>query len=108
MKRILLGVAAVAMLALGSARAEAAHGGGVSISIGYGGYGGYPVARRSFYHGHGGHWGGYYGGWGHGHAHWHDTSHWDYHPGGFYRHRNHFHYMPGHYDWHHDGHWDHH
>ena len=71
-------------------------------------------------HGHGGH--------GHGHNHrnrsfygganfggggsyyrsgpsWHDTSHYDYHPGGFQRHRNHYHYVPGHYDYHRSGHW---
>jgi hypothetical protein len=38
---------------------------------------------------------------------WHDTSHYDYHPGEFVRHRNHFHYVPGHYDYHETGHWDH-
>lgn len=38
---------------------------------------------------------------------WHDTSHWDYHPGEFVRHRNHYHYVPGHLDYHHTGHWDH-
>lgn len=38
----------------------------------------------------------------------HNTSHWDYHPGGFQRHGNHYHYIPGHYHWHNDGHWDHH
>ncbi len=52
------------------------------------------------YHGHGG---GYHGG---GHV-WHDTSHYDYHPGEFVRHRNHYHYVPGHYDYHETGHWDH-
>ncbi len=37
---------------------------------------------------------------------WHDTSHWDYHPGGFVRHYDHYHYIPGHYHWHNTGHWD--
>lgn len=36
---------------------------------------------------------------------WHDTTHLDYHPGGFVPHRNHFHYVPGHYDVHRSGHW---
>jgi hypothetical protein len=38
---------------------------------------------------------------------WHDTSHFDYHPGGYVRHRNHYHYIPAHWDYHEDGHWDH-
>lgn len=74
-----------------------------SFGSGYGGYGGY---------------GGYYGDshYGHGHGYgydygrrgrvWHDTSHYDYHPGGFQRHYDHYHYVPGHYDFHRDGHWD--
>ena len=39
---------------------------------------------------------------------WHDTSHWDYHPGEFVPHYDQYHYVPGHYDWHEDGHWHHH
>ncbi len=61
---------------------------------------------RSVYHG-GGH-GWYGGGWYADHYDWHDTSHYDYHPGRYVRHRNHFHYEPGHYDLHETGHWDHH
>ena len=49
---------------------------------------------------------GHYGGWYGGHV-WHDTSHWDYHPGGYVDHGDHLHYYPGHYDFHHAGHWDH-
>ncbi len=94
---------------LKEAEAQGVHfaGGGVHIDVGnphgyywghggrYGHYGRYP--HHSYYHhGHGGG----------GHA-WHDTSHWDYHPGEYYRHRNHYHYAPGHYDFHRDGHWDH-
>lgn len=57
-------------------------------------------------------WGrGWYGGHRHyGHYHsprvWHDTSHFDYHPGGYVRHYNHYHYVPGHYHYHGTGHWD--
>lgn len=58
--------------------------------------------------------GSYYGGHGHGYGHggyggsvWHDTSHYDYHPGSYVRHYDHYHYVPGHYHWHNDGHWDH-
>ena len=36
---------------------------------------------------------------------WHDTTHWDYHPGYLQRHGNHFHVVPGHYDLHRSGHW---
>ncbi len=38
---------------------------------------------------------------------WHDTSHWDYHPGQYVPHGNHFDYQPGHYDFHQQGHVDH-
>lgn len=64
-------------------------------NVGYGVYSGYGAVPWS-------------GGWGGGHAHWHDTTHLDYHPGEFGRHRNHYHYTPGHYDVHDDGHWDYH
>lgn len=60
-------------------------------------YGGYRTARY-----------GGYGDYGYGFGGWHDTSHYDYHPGEVRRHRNHFHYTPGHYDFHETGHWDHH
>lgn len=36
---------------------------------------------------------------------WHDTTHLDYHPGGYVPHGNHFDYQPGHYDLHQTGHW---
>jgi hypothetical protein len=58
------------------------------------------------YHGHGHGWHGgygvyrpYYG------PTWHDTTHFDYHPGYHWRHGNHFHYEPGHYHLHRSGHW---
>ncbi len=63
----------------------------------------YAQPRVSYYGGGGGHHGGYHGG-----AHsWHDTSHYDYHPGGFVPHYDHYDYVPGHYDYHEEGHWDH-
>jgi hypothetical protein len=65
---------------------------------GYYGGGGNFYRRTSYYHG---------GGHGHGGHRWHDTSHYDYHPGEYVRHRNHYHYVPGHYDWHQTGHWHH-
>ncbi|RIK87673.1 MAG: hypothetical protein DCC67_01760 [Planctomycetota bacterium] len=111
MKTMILAIAATALLGVAGSTAEAGHG-GVSISVGYhghGGHGGYPHRRFSYYprYGHAyGHGFGYGGHWGH--AHWHDTSHFDFHPGGYYRHRNHYHYVPDHFDWHEDGHWDHH
>lgn len=70
--------------------------------------------------GGGSHWGHGHSGWGDGHSGsyyrgggryypqyrtWHDTSHYDYHPGSFQRHRNHYHYVPGHYDYHRQGHY---
>jgi hypothetical protein len=38
---------------------------------------------------------------------WHDTTHYDYHPGQVVPHGNHLDYVPGHYDLHRSGHWDH-
>src|SRR5262245_22621061 len=72
---------------------------------GYGKYGGYHRQPDvSFYS--------TFSDWGrqnsHGHDHWHDTSHYDYHPGGYVPHYDHFDYVPGHYDYHREGHWDHH
>jgi hypothetical protein len=110
-------IAAVGITAVSSneAKADGAHFrlGGLHVDVGnphgsyayrgyrsYNNYGGYryqPYSR---------HYSGYRGG--HGHAHWHDTSHYDYHPGGFQRHYDHYHYVPGHYDFHREGHWDHH
>ena len=90
------------------AQAQGFHfgGGGVHVDVGnphayYGGYGCYGSYPYTTYYGGG------WGGWG-GHADWHDTTHLDYHPSEFVRHRNHFHYVPGHYDVHEDGHWDYH
>jgi hypothetical protein len=73
----------------------------------YGGYGGSGYRYNSYYSGGYGGYGGYssgYGGYGGG---WNNSGHYDYHPGSFQRHRNHFHYVPGHYDYHHPGHRNH-
>jgi hypothetical protein len=64
-------------------------GGGIA---GYGKLGGYGI-----YPGYGGLTGG---------AVWHDTSHFDYYPGGYVPHGNHLDYVPGHSAYHRDGHWD--
>lgn len=109
MKKYLLAMAAMAILAAGGAVAEAGHGhGGGGYSYNRGFYGGY-APRVSFYGGGRNLPGVYYGrgGGGH-HGHWHDTSHYDFHSGGYERHYDHYHYVPSHYDWHQDGHWDHH
>jgi len=71
-----------------------------------GGYSPQPAYGYSNYYG------GFHNNWSHqnyGHSHnvWHNTSHYDYHPGYLQPHRNHFHYVPGHYDYHQTGHWDH-
>ena len=104
-------IAAAAFLtsSVDKARAQGIHigGRGVHIDIGrvhsghYGRYG-------SFYRGSshdGGHssWGGYRSP-----SRWHDTSHYDFHPGGYERHYNHYHYVPSQYNFHREGHWDHH
>ena len=102
---MLAAVALFALLLLGAnapdANAQGFHfgGGGVHVDVGnpHGGYGYYPYTT---------YWGGGWGGCG-GNAYWHDTTHLDYHPGEYVRHRNHYDYIPGHYDVHSDGHWDH-
>lgn len=72
---------------------------GVGHSRYYGGWNnGYPGGPRHHVY-HRGHQGGRH--------YWHDTSHYDYHPGGFVRHYNHYDYVPGHYDYHQTGHWHH-
>ena len=119
-----LALAVTALITFASSNAQAQialhgpHGGGVHI-----GGGGISLHGGGAHWGggHGGHWGGGHSGhWGGGHwggggivrpyvpAHtWHDTSHYDYHPGRVVRHGNHFDYQPGHYDWHQQGHIDH-
>jgi len=105
-KYMLVVVASVAFLAVGAnaedAKAQGFHfsSGGVHVDFGHphGGYRHFGHSRHaphSVFHGSG-HWGG--------HGRWHDTTHLDYHPGGFVPHFNHFHYVPGHYDVHHSGH----
>ncbi|MEX2171382.1 MAG: hypothetical protein WD851_18830 [Pirellulales bacterium] len=109
MAKLTLTIAAVAALCFVSGQEASAQGfhfggGGVHVDIGrpHGGYSYHPRSRYTH--------SSYYGGGYHGYptrSYWHDTSHYDYHPGEFVRHRNHYHYVPGHYDYHHDGHWDH-
>ncbi|MFT5304165.1 MAG: hypothetical protein ACI87E_004208 [Mariniblastus sp.] len=36
---------------------------------------------------------------------YHNTGHYDYHPGSYVRHGNHYDYQRGHYDYHNTGHW---
>lgn len=102
MKRMLF--AGFSVAALMFVVAPAAEAGGITFRIGsrgcnYG-YRGYGVGLRS----------------GYGYrpvyrqpvrGYWHDTSHYDYHPGAYVPHGNHYHYIPGHYDWHRTGHWHH-
>jgi hypothetical protein len=99
-----LGVVLLGSAGVDEAKAQGFHfgGHGIHVDVGYPhvGYGYYPHAR---YVGYG--WGGW-GGWG-SHS-WHDTTHLDYHPGGFVPHYDHYDYVPGHYRVHYDGHWDHH
>jgi hypothetical protein len=112
----LLAIVCVAMVCVVSdrqeARAQGVHfgGGGIHVDVGrpHGGYG-----HRSSYGGSGHGYGygqGYRMGWGghQGHSDFHDTSHYDVHPGGYQRHYNHFDYVPTHYDYHRQGHFDYH
>ena len=91
-KALVTGMMGLGICAVSAPDAEA---GSFYFGIGNGYYGGY-----------GGYGGGY--GWGHpGGRVWHDTGHYDYYPGTFQRHYDHYHYIPGHYHYHDTGHWDH-
>ncbi|TWU29431.1 hypothetical protein [Bythopirellula polymerisocia] len=105
MKSVML-IGAVLVTSYVAGYASEANGQGLYISVGQSRHhGGWNDGNyRGFYGNnyrvhHPGHWGG-------GHF-YHDTSHYDYHPGGYVRHYNHFDYVPGHYDYHQTGHWDH-
>lgn len=121
-KKLLVSAAALAavfFLTSSADRAEAVgfhvQAGGLHFDIGNPhGYGAYDVYRGGRYnHGrshyaHGGRGVRSYHGYRGGYRTWHDTTHLDWHPGGYVRHGNHYDYIPGHYDVHHDGHWDYH
>jgi hypothetical protein len=104
--RIMAIVAVASGLAFGfqgAASADHKHHGG------HGHHGGHRHAGGHHQGGHGSFYGGInYGGIGvyyRSGPRWHNTSHYDYHPGEFRRHGNHYHYVPGHYDYHRSGHW---
>lgn len=92
-------VGAVACLVSQDAQAQNCYRGsrvgGFRLSVGYGGYGGYgtsisyysPRYRRGPV--------------------WHDTSHYDFYPGRYVRHRGHYDYIPPHYGFHRTGHYHH-
>lgn len=109
MKKLLIGCAVVVAIAcMPTGEAEAGHGLSYSFGTSFGpsygtGLGGYTYASPSYYptiytptyvtpH--------------RSHV-WHDTSHYDYHPGSFRRHGNHLHFIPGHFDLHRTGHMHH-
>jgi hypothetical protein len=100
MRSCIFACVAVASFAIVGLGANTADAGGHGVY--YSGPGYYNAGCHNVYGG----WGGGWGGWQNDHV-WHDTGHYDYHPGGLVRHRNHYHYEPGHYDYHDTGHWDH-
>jgi hypothetical protein len=116
MKAITLTFVALSAVLLVSASAEPAAADSFAIHVGGSGYdcdgGRSPYLYDAYY---GSRFGSRFGSYGHyypsypsrGRHVWHDTSHWDYHPGGFVRHYDHYDYVPGHYDFHDEGHWDH-
>jgi hypothetical protein len=99
-------IAAVGVLLASSATVEA---GGRCYGGGYGGYGysnyGYGGGYGNYGHIHH-NVNPYTATWGGGHLHYHDTSHFDYVPGGYVQHYDHFHYQPGGYIYHQTGHYD--
>jgi hypothetical protein len=122
MKRWILGLVTMIALSAGATAASAQgfggghyggyhggpFGGGYGCDYGYGGYsgyGGFSPGISLYSSGYRGYNVGYGGiSLNVGSPRWHDTSHYDYHPGSFQRHRNHFHYVPGHDDLHRSGH----
>ena len=103
MKKLLCAcVALAAFTFLGTSSAQA---GGFRISIGHGHHG-HHGHRSSFYSGHSSRCRSYSRSYCAPRTSWyHDTSHYDYHPGHYVRHRGHYDYVPGHYDYHRTGHW---
>jgi hypothetical protein len=115
--------AAIAMVAVSAGQAQAqgcGYGGGYYGGGGFYGGGGYGVVNQGISLNVGGGRGGisvgysnfgynpynvYRPNYNYRPAYFHDTSHYDYHPGQLYRHGNHLHYQPGHYDLHRTGHW---
>jgi hypothetical protein len=106
----MVALSAVALVAVDSGSAAAD---GFSIQFAGPGFGRYSGRTNYPYNTYyGSRYGSYCRGYGDyyprgGHS-WHDTSHWDYHPGGFVRHYDHYDYVPGHFYYHSEGHWDHH
>lgn len=101
MKNLAIACVAAAALFLAADRPAEA-GGGLRISVGYGGYGygGYGVPYNT---------GAYrYGLRTRGHYDWHDTSHYHVQPGYTWRHGDHYHYEPSRVILHRQGHWDYH
>ncbi|MFK7778587.1 MAG: hypothetical protein QM501_10835 [Gimesia sp.] len=94
MKKLLIACVALAGMAFmgNTSTAEAGVNFQVQWGNGYGGYYGTRSYNRTPYYN------------GRRHSYWHDTSHYDYHPGEYVRHGNHLHYQPGHYDYHQTGH----
>jgi len=108
MKRFMVLTSVFAAIVAFGTFASPAQAGDFAIHFGGPGYHvdiGRPHDGRAYYGGHRAVRYGGYGNYGHGHGEWHDTSHYDYHPGEVVRHRNHFHYVPGHYDFHETGHY---
>lgn len=119
MKKTLFTTLALATLLVFDTMATPAIAGGFGVQLSGPGYYldvGRPHRAHAYYGGWNGRGhGGLYSGhqrhssrYGHGGGHvWHDTSHYDYHPGEYVRHYDHYDYVPGHYDYHQTGHVDH-
>ena len=97
--------ACVALAAFGSVGTTSAQAGGFSFNFGHGSHHGSGIGIH--FGGHSsGHHGSHYRSYRSPRRSWyHDTSHYDYHPGRYVRHRDHYDYVPGHYDYHRTGHW---
>jgi hypothetical protein len=104
MKNLIIATIAVAGIALfNTSNVEAGHKHrrGIRFSVNFGGH-----SNHGHHNNHNNYRWGSNRGHGYNHSTWHNTSHYDYHPGQFTRHNNHYHYTPGHYDYHRTGHWD--
>ncbi|MFP6611249.1 MAG: hypothetical protein VB835_02975 [Pirellulales bacterium] len=100
MKKLMIASVVVAGLAL-SGETSTAEAADFGIHFGHGGvHVGHGSVRVGIGSGHRGHYGGHYD--------WHNTSHFDYVPGRYRRHGNHYHYTPGRYYYHRSGHYDYH
>ena len=105
-------IVGIGLAGFGASQAQAGHPWGTGIHVGHNslhyGHGSSHVVRYSGLHNRLYYAPGAFGNVHGNHFDWHDTSHFDYHPGHYIFNGYSYQYVPGHWDFHNDGHWDFH